>query len=1701
MHIVSSRLRAITIAAVALALSLAGCGNPSNPPTDLGNDLPTPEVSVSISPISATLNPGQTQTFLATVMNASDPGVTWSVSEGVAGGTITAGGIYTAASPGTYHVLATSIADPSKSASATVTVVTEPQVGITLSPTSASVSIGGTQSFTATVTNASDTTVTWKVMESNGGSVSTTGVYMAPGSAGVYHVIATSNADATKSATATVTVKPTVTIKPASATLNGGAMQPFFAVVAGVANTAVSWSVKEGSIGGIVDGGGTYTAPSTLGTYHVLAISVADPTVQASATVDVTNVPQVSITIAPGTVALDEGAGQTFTATVTNPGSGGTGATWQVVETGGGSIDAMGHYTAPFVAGTYHVVGASAADPSKTAVAVVTVRQASVTLDVTSITVPEGGTNLLHATVANSVNPSVNWTLTEGASGGTLSGTGLYTAPLHAGTYHVVATSAADGTASATATVTVPAIGVAVSPSPVTLDQGAPQVFSATVSGAANGNVTWTASAGSINPTNGTFTAPSSAGTVTVTATSAADGTTTGSAMVTVRPVAIALTEGMVTLDQGATHTFVATVTGSVNAAVTWSISPSSNCGSMMGSTYTAPLHQATCTVTATSSADPTKTASATVHVNAVTVMVSPTPVTLDQGAAQSFAAVVTGATNKSVTWSASCGGVDGSGNYVAPANQAAAQTCTVTATSASDGTTGSATVHVNALSLAFTESNVALDQGASHTFAVNVSGIANKTVTFAWTCTGGASGSKAVLTAPFYNNGAGGTCTITATAADGGTAQLVATINAVKATLSPTSVKLAPGQSASFVATVTGTVNPIAWSATGGTINQSGLYFAPSGTGTFTVTAQTSDASVAPTATVFVTNVVSVSISPKSVTLGNGQSQSFLAMVSGSTNQNVTWSLGGGSVGTLSPLGVYTASATGGGTATVIATSVADGTKSDSATVTLSTTPQVAVSVSPPAISLGTGQSKQFSATVQNGATGNVTWSIAEGAVGGSISPAGLYRSPGAAGTFHVVATSVDDPTKAGSATVTVTTGPPIAVSVTPGSVTLGSGMTQQFTATVNGTSNQGVTWSLGAGSSGAIDGNGLYTAGSGSATVIATSVLDTTRSGQASVTFQSTVTVSITPSQISVSVNGTQQFTAQVIGSSNQSVSFSVAGGACGVVDSATGLYTAPAAPATGCTVIATAMAAPAAAKAIVTIVTSSLFTVSGTIAYGAGSATKHNNIFLSLVDNGGAVAAGTHIGAAGPFTIRGVFGGRSYTLYAWDDAGGMIQISRAVDWFSQTAVPSSGQLMGNLSGVSVTLSPPSPVAPTASPQMEFVLAGDSEAGVGFKHLTSSNLDICDHYTIYVSTTQPPGPTNNIMVRTVPWWNGHFSLLAPLSPGTYFVSMSGGNSAGEGPLPAQGTSFTVGPASGGNTVTGSVNIPSSITPSGTLYVFLGQGSGNGPPKAVFGTRVPNPVVGNNPFTITGVPSGTYDTYLTLDQLDDGILGPLDPSAQTRGQVIPASTPLSLGFSTANATLDVYTDHQCDGSQGGNCTGSGANQNDSFALEVGATTQRKLVYAATLLSGNNLGTAIPIDLGYDIFNDQTNIGIRWYRPAPGYVPVVGDSLNASVVFQDGTSQSVSGTIQAIAPYPILAAPTGSPPTFSWTVGAGMTAHNLEVYLQNMGFQQFWNLNSPLSPVQYAGTPLTSGTTYLWQVYARDSLGNSGSTTGSFVAP
>jgi hypothetical protein len=159
-----------------------------------------------------------------------------------------------------------------------------------------------------------------------------------------------------------------------------------------------------------------------------------------------------SVTISPTSSSLIRGSTQHFTATVHGTTSA-TSVTWKASS---GSITSSGVYTAPAAPGTAMVTATSTADHSKSASAKITISPPPV---VSSVTISPGSassstseTNQFRAAVQGTVaDKSVTWK----ASLGSITSAGLYTAPTHAGTDTVTATSHADSSKSASALVTV----------------------------------------------------------------------------------------------------------------------------------------------------------------------------------------------------------------------------------------------------------------------------------------------------------------------------------------------------------------------------------------------------------------------------------------------------------------------------------------------------------------------------------------------------------------------------------------------------------------------------------------------------------------------------------------------------------------------------------------------------------------------------------------------------------------------------------------------------------------------------------------------------------------------------------------------------------------------------------------------------------------------------------------------------------------------------------------------------------------------------------------------------------------------------------------------------------------------------------------------------------------------------------------------
>ena len=124
----------------------------------------------------------------------------------------------------------------------------------------------------------------------------------------------------------------------------------------------------------------------------------------------------------------------------------------------------------------------------------------NVAVDPTGVNIVIGTTQQFNATVTDTFNTAVTWTVSGGSANGTISSTGLYTAPKTVPTpaqVVILATSQKDTSKTGTATVTITTksvpsnVTVQVSPSTASIAGYSTQLFTASVTGSTNTGVTW----------------------------------------------------------------------------------------------------------------------------------------------------------------------------------------------------------------------------------------------------------------------------------------------------------------------------------------------------------------------------------------------------------------------------------------------------------------------------------------------------------------------------------------------------------------------------------------------------------------------------------------------------------------------------------------------------------------------------------------------------------------------------------------------------------------------------------------------------------------------------------------------------------------------------------------------------------------------------------------------------------------------------------------------------------------------------------------------------------------------------------------------------------------------------------------------------------------------------------------------------------
>ena len=296
---------------------VSGCGGGSN---NAVTTVPTAHLAITLP--AATVKAGTPFTFTVSAVDASnavvptyvgtvqittsDQSATLPANATLARGTGTF--TVTFGTGGSYTITATdTVGNATAGTSAAVSVSVSPHLAITLPAGT----VEATAPFTFTVnaldaTNAVDTTYVGTVhittsdasatLPANATLAGGTGTFTVTfGTIGSYTITASDTAGnyvAGTSAAVSVTSAPlAVSLVPQVAALSPGGQQAFtgYAIPQGdgTTNFDVTWSVQEGPAGGSITAAGVYTAPASVGTYHVIATSVANPASRTTATVTV----------------------------------------------------------------------------------------------------------------------------------------------------------------------------------------------------------------------------------------------------------------------------------------------------------------------------------------------------------------------------------------------------------------------------------------------------------------------------------------------------------------------------------------------------------------------------------------------------------------------------------------------------------------------------------------------------------------------------------------------------------------------------------------------------------------------------------------------------------------------------------------------------------------------------------------------------------------------------------------------------------------------------------------------------------------------------------------------------------------------------------------------------------------------------------------------------------------------------------------------------------------------------------------------------------------------------------------------------------------------------------------------------------------------------------------------------------------------
>ncbi|HEY0263672.1 MAG TPA: Ig-like domain-containing protein [Granulicella sp.] len=1135
--------------------------------------------------------PSNDVTSLAT-WTSSNPATASVSSAGVVKGVAAGNATITASVNGSVATLALTITTPSGTGPTTPTVSS-----ISLTPTSASVVNGGTQQFQA-VAKLSDgttkditSTVQWTSSNASVATISSTGLMQAKG-VGTAQIKATVAAAANGvaavvgSATVTVTAASSsltsITITPANPTVTAGGTLQLTATGTNADGTtqdltgSLTWSTSNPAVATVTNGVITGVGPGTA----TITATAPDGT---TTTVTVTVSPAlVSLAIIPATNTITKGTTQQFTVTGTY--TDGTTkdlttlATWTssnpavISITSGGLATGLTDGSATLTA-TYQGQTASTAAIQDVAA---TTAVSGLSVVPTSARIALGTPEKLSAIASYAdgshadVSSTATWTSADPTIA-TIDANGLVTA---VGTGTVTLTGTIGGYQSQTTLIVTPATLVSVAMSPTSADfaAGTPQKFSliGTFSDGSTQDLspaaTWTSSDPAVATVSNTGLAQGvAAGPVQISASFGGQtAATSGSQVTPATLVSVAIVPSSPNLHLGtwqkfqAIGTFSDGTTADLSSMATWSSSDNTIVSMTSDGTASA-IAQGSAQVSATVNGMTATSGSFTVTpATLVSVAITPSTPSFAAGTTQQFTATGTysdGTTQDltpDVVWSSSDPTVTtiNQNGLAESGNPGTAQiSATINGVTATSGSVSVTPATLVSFSISPTTASVVAGTTQQFTATGTYSDGTTQDITdlVTWASS---NGSVASVTAAGLATGiSDGSGQISAsymgqTVSTSGFAVTPATLVSIAITPSTGNVPL--GGTQQFTATGTysdGTTQDLSsvvnWSSSDAaviSVNGSGLA-SGTGIGSASLTATYMGQSISTSTLQGVAAVVvQVNIAPVAASIPRGsllQLTTTAIYSDGSTadvTTETTWSSSAPTISSVSSTGV--ASGVNGGVAVITG---AYNSITNNITLTVSPAALASLAITPHIATIADGTTQSFHAigTLTDGSTqdytSSVTWTSSS-ATTATISTTGIATGTGLGSTTITAQSGAASAT----ATLNVTAAVVQSLSITPSTLSLPAGDTQQLlaTATFSDGSAQDVTAAAVYTTSNpavvSVSPTGLlHSNGTGSATVTI-ALGGTTTSLTVTVTTATLQSLAITPSPISLAAGTSQQLTA---------------------------------------------------------------------------------------------------------------------------------------------------------------------------------------------------------------------------------------------------------------------------------------------------------------------------------------------------------------------------------------------------------------------------------------------------------------------------------------------------------------------------------------------------------------------------------------------